>query len=143
MSGRRAVLIAIPIFILLVAGVAAGVVWLLWPVKTTLVIEMTGDGEHPVRVTAEEDGKTRQLEGVTPARFELKGHRILYSVASPAESGDIRFKAIIGDSAIGSFGLGHPPNQVIQGWVQSAWAGSPPKYWQEFKEDKWAKPPPW
>jgi hypothetical protein len=145
MSRRQVILTAVLTLLLLAGAAAAGAVWLFRPSKTTLTLDVTGPDGLPIKGTAEVDGTSRPLEGSVPARFVLEGYRVTYSVESPAESGEIRVKASIGANAIGSLSMGeHRPERGVRGWVKSAsWAGSPPTYWMEFKDEKgWAKPPP-
>jgi hypothetical protein len=136
---------------LIVALVAALVVppaaaWYLRPKKFTLTLDATGRAGISLKGTAEVDGRTEKLSGTVPAQFVLEGHRITYTLEEPEDKGEVRVRASVGGTAIGSTGTGQPPTRGIRGWVKSGWAGSELTYWIESYERKgnppWRTPPP-
>jgi hypothetical protein len=144
MSRRRLVLIG---FLLVPALAVAGAVWLAWPKKNVVIVEVyPGTPGIAFKGTAEVDGVTQELVGTVPARFVLEGCRVTYSLTSAEDSGEFRVKAIIGDAALGSTGSGNPPRNGVRGWVKSNWGWSPPNHWIEsFDKDGdkgWMAPPP-
>jgi hypothetical protein len=139
------VLIVGPLVVL--ALLVAGGVWLAWPKKNTVTIEVfPGTPGVAFHGTADVDGVSRELTGTVPDQFVLEGYRITYSLTSGDEAGEFRVKATIGGVAIGSSGSGNPPTKGVRGWVKSNWGWSPPDHWIEsFGKDAdtgWMSPPP-
>jgi hypothetical protein len=148
MSRRRFLLIALPVVLLLAVAAAVGTaVWLARPKQTEVTIEVTGTRGLEIKLTADEDGRPRELTETVPKKFDLKGYRVTYSLTSTEDAGEFRVKAAVGPIALASATSGNPPTKGIRGWVESGWGGSFPSHWLEsFYRDEdrgWRKPPPW
>lgn len=142
MSKRWLILVAI----LVVALAAAGAFWYGQPQKTVLTLEVTGRRGLAVKGTADVDGVQQELTGSVPAKFVLEGYRITYTLGNTSDSGEIRAKAAIDDSAIGSSTTGEPPKYKIRGWLQANWWRAPPAHGIESFDPEndtgWRFPPP-
>jgi hypothetical protein len=126
--------------------IVAGGVWRAWPKKIAITLDVSGTPGLPIMGTADVDGSTQALTATVPAKFNLEGCRVAYSLTTAEDSGEFRVKAVIGDSAIGSSGSGNPPKNGVRGWIRSSWGTSPPTFWIEnFSKDEdkgWLTPPP-
>ena len=143
MANRRFFFVSLPIVLTLVVG---GAVWFARPQKNVVIIDVSGRPGLAIKGTAEVDGSSQELTGLAPAQFVLEGYRVTYSMASVEDSGEVRVKAVIGDTAIGSATTGDPPTRGVRGWVKSVWGWFPPKHWIESfdrqGEQPWLVPPP-
>ena len=144
MSGRR---LTILIVLVLLAVVGTGVAGVGWPKKSKVTIEVyPGTSGLAFQGTADVDGVSQELTGTVPAKFVLEGYRMTYSLTSPADAGEFRVKALIGETALGSSGSGDPPTRGVRGWVKSGWGWQTPSHWIESftKEGDtgWMSPPP-
>src|SRR5690348_10442190 len=102
---RLWVLVIVPLAVL--ALLIAGAVWLAWPKKNTVTIEVyPGTPGVAFELMVNEDGVSRELKGTVPEKFDLEGYRITYSVTTAEDAGEFRVKALIGGTAIGSSGSG-------------------------------------
>jgi hypothetical protein len=143
MSRRWLILVAV---LLVVALVAAGVVWSAQPKTNALTLKVTGTSGLVVQGTAEVDGSPQELKGTVPTEFHLEGRRVTYSLTTPDEEGEFRVFPQLSQSTLPSAGSSRPPKYGVRGWVQSDWGWSPPRNWIEsfvLADDKgWLKPPP-
>jgi hypothetical protein len=148
MSKWHPALIVVPIIMLvvIVAVAGGGIWWLGRPKPVTVIIDVTGTRGLPLKGTCEEDGKSRELTGVVPAKFEAHGTRILFSLTTDAQEGEFQVKAMSDDKAFEPARSDNPPKNGIHGWVVVGWGTSPPRHWVEpfpkDGEEKWMKPPP-
>jgi hypothetical protein len=146
MSRRRFLVIVAPLVVLGLAVLAAGGLWLARPKKVMVTITTSGTSGLAVKGTAQVDGTSQDLKGAVPAQFVLEGTRVIFSVSTPDDSGEMRVKAAIGDTAFGSKTSRNPPKYGVRGWVQSRWGWSPPATWVENFDPEadqgWASPPP-
>jgi hypothetical protein len=145
MSWRRGLVVTLLVVLALVAA-GAGAVWSARPKKVPVTITVYGTRGLPIKGTAEVDGRSQELTGTVPATFVVEGSRVTFSVSTPADSGEMRVRASIGDAAFGSASSGTPPKNGIRGWVNCGWGWSPPTSWFEgFETDgeqRWMVPPP-
>jgi hypothetical protein len=144
LSRRRLLLLALPV---VVALVVAGAVWLARPKKAVVTLEVyPGTPGLAFEGKADVDGTSRDLTGTVPARFDLEGYRVTYSLTSAEDAGEFRVKASVGGAVVGSAGSLSPPKNGVHGWVKSGWGRSEPDHWIESfpkdEPDKWLKPPP-
>jgi hypothetical protein len=148
MSRRRILLIALPaVLVLGVAAAAVGAaVWFARPKKVAVTLDVTGTRGLAIKLTADEDGKRRELTDTVPRKFDLEGYRVTYSLTSTEDAGEFRVKAAIGETGLASATSGNPPRKGIRGWVKSGWGGSFPSHWLESfypdEERGWRVPPP-
>ena len=145
MSWRR-LFVTAPLVVVGVAVVVAVAVWYARPKKLTVIIDTSGTRGLAVKGTAQVDGTSRELTGAVPAQFVLEGSRVVFSLSTPDDAGELRVKASLGDIAFGSKGSGRPPKYAVRGWAESGWGWSPPTSWIEGFDPNgdpgWMVPPP-
>jgi hypothetical protein len=141
MSRRRTVLLGLAVFLLFVVSAAAAVAWSARPKKVAVTVEVTGPSGMPLKGTAEVDGVTRDLTGAAPTKFEFEGTRVVFTLTSPAESGEFRVKGLINGAPYGNAGSHDPPTNGVRGWVKSGWGWSAPANWIESFDKE--NPPAW
>jgi len=112
----------------------------------TVTVQVYGTKGVPVEGTGEADGRTQELKGEVPTQFVLEGSRVVFSLTSPADSGEFRVRAAVGEHVLGSGTSQNPPTRGVRGWVKSSWGGAPPTQWTESfprdEEEAWKEPPP-
>ena len=143
---RRWILLTTLLVVVVLALVAARVVWSARPKTNAVVIKVDGTRGLALQGTAEVDGSSRELTGTVPVEFHLEGRRITYSLTTTEDAGEFRVWTILGDVTLGASSSLSPPRCGVRGWVQSDWGWEPPRRWIEnFDREAgkgWLTPPP-